>query len=79
MLWAVGIPTGQPVGSYVGQLLVAESILLLPHILLSTNPRGAGIGGTLGLVGLLGLIALVAWAILPAGGRSCPTHYNVRS
>jgi hypothetical protein len=37
----------------------------LPHILLSSNPQGAGIGGTLGLVGLLGLIALVAWAILP--------------
>ena len=104
VLWAVGIPAGQPVGSYVGQLLGAESVLLmsvavvlvstlpwieewfdgidraaiwhrrtamigmsllLPHILLSTNPGGAGIGGTLGLVGLLGLIALVVWAILP--------------
>ena len=104
VLWAVGIPSGQPVGSYVGQLLGAESVLLmsaaivlistlpwvegwfdgidraaiwhrrcamigmallLPHVLLSKNPRGAGIGGTLGLVGLLGLVVLVVWAILP--------------
>ena len=104
VLWAVGIPAGQPVGSYVGQLMGAESVLLmsvaivlistlpwveewfdgidraaiwhrrtamigivllLPHILLSTNPHGAGIGGTLGIVGLIGLIALIVWAILP--------------
>ena len=104
VLWAVGIPAGQPVGSYTGQLLGAESVLLmsvaivlistlpwveewfdgidraaiwhrrtamtgmallLPHILLSTNPRGAGIGGTLGIVGVIGLIGLVAWAIMP--------------
>jgi hypothetical protein len=39
--------------------------LLLPHILLSSNPRGAGLGGTLALVGVLGLIALVVWPILP--------------
>jgi hypothetical protein len=29
VLWAVGIPAGQPVGSYVGQLLGAESVLLM--------------------------------------------------
>ena len=104
-LWTVARPAGQPTGSYIGQLLGAESILLLsiglvlistlpwvevwfdgidraaiwhrrvaitglvllaPHILLSSNPKGGtALGGPLGVIGALGLLGLVLWAILP--------------
>jgi predicted ferric reductase len=104
VLWTVARPAGQPTGSYVGQLLGAEAILLLsiglvlistlpwveewfdgidraaiwhrrvaitglvllvPHVLLSTNPNGTTLGGPLGVIGALGMAALAAWAILP--------------
>lgn len=103
-LWIVAQPAGEPTGSYVGQLLGAESIvllsiglvlistlpwvevwfdgidraaiwhrrvaitglvLLLPHILLASNPQGTALGGPLGVVGAVGMVALAAWAILP--------------
>ena len=40
LLWTVARPTGEPTGSYVGQLLGAESILLLSIglVLISTLP-----------------------------------------
>lgn len=103
-LWIVARPAGEPAGSYVGQLLGAEAIvllaialvlistlpwvevwfdgidraaiwhrrvaitglvLLLPHILLSSNPDGTTLGGPLGVIGVLGMTALALWAILP--------------
>jgi predicted ferric reductase len=104
VLWIVARPTGESTGSYVGQLLGAESILLLsiglvlistlpwveewfdgidraaiwhrrlaitgilllvPHILLSSNPNGTTLGGPLGIIGAVGMVALALWAILP--------------
>jgi len=40
LLWIVARPTGEPAGSYIGQLLGAESILLLSIglVLISTLP-----------------------------------------
>jgi predicted ferric reductase len=104
ILWIVARPAGEPTGSYIGQLLGAESILLLsiglvlistlpwveewfdgidraaiwhrrlaitgllllvPHILLSSNPNGTTLGGPLGIIGAVGMVALALWAILP--------------
>ncbi|MDX6685450.1 MAG: hypothetical protein QOF86_1578 [Baekduia sp.] len=104
LLWLVARPAGEPTGSYVGQLLGAESILLLsiglvlistlpwveewfdgidraaiwhrrvaitglvlllPHILLSSNPHGTALGGPLAIIGAVGMAALAVWAILP--------------
>ncbi|MEN3280595.1 MAG: hypothetical protein V7607_1735, partial [Solirubrobacteraceae bacterium] len=104
VLWIVARPGGQPTGSYIGQLLGAEAILLLsaglvlistlpwieewfdgidraaiwhrrvaitglvlvlPHLLLSSNPNGTTLGGPLGVVGAVGMAALAVWAILP--------------
>jgi predicted ferric reductase len=104
ILWTVAQPAGEPAGSYAGQLLGAESILLLsiglvlistlpwveewfdgidraaiwhrrvaitglflllPHILLSSNPKGTALGGPLAVVGAVGMVALALWAILP--------------
>ena len=40
--------------------------LLLPHILMSSNPRGGtSLGAPLGVIGVVGLVTLVVWAILP--------------
>lgn len=104
-LWAFARPDGEPAGSYIGQFLGAESILLLslalilistlpwvevwfdgidraaiwhrriaitglvlllPHVLLSSNPGGGtALGGPLGVIGALGMVALALWAILP--------------
>jgi predicted ferric reductase len=103
-LWLLVWPAGVPGQSYVGQLIGAESVLLLsialvlistlpwietyfdgidraaiwhrrvaitgvalllPHILLASNPDGGALGGPLGLIGLLGLAGLALWAILP--------------
>jgi predicted ferric reductase len=104
ILWTVARPAGEPTGSYVGQLLGAESVLLLsiglvlistlpwveewfdgidraaiwhrrlaitglflllPHILLSSNPNGTALGGPLAIIGAVGMVALALWAILP--------------
>ncbi|MDX6701227.1 MAG: hypothetical protein QOF26_1453, partial [Baekduia sp.] len=104
LLWLVARPAGEPTGSYAGQLLGAESILLLsiglvlistlpwveewfdgidraaiwhrrvaitglvlllPHILLSSNPHGTALGGPLAIIGAVGMVALATWAILP--------------
>jgi predicted ferric reductase len=104
LLWALARPAGTPTGSYLGQAIGAESILLLsvglvlistlpwveewfdgidraaiwhrrvaiaglllvlPHLLLSTNPDGTALGGPLGVIGLIGMAGLVVWAILP--------------
>jgi hypothetical protein len=40
-------------------------VLLLPHLLLSTNPHGTALGGPLAVIGAIGMVALAAWAILP--------------
>jgi predicted ferric reductase len=47
------------------RVAIAGLALLLPHILLSSNPNGTALGGPLGAIGLIGLVALVVWAILP--------------
>jgi predicted ferric reductase len=44
---------------------IAGLLLLVPHVMLSSNPGGAGLGGPLGAIGLTGLIALAVWAVLP--------------
>jgi predicted ferric reductase len=113
VLWIVARPAGQPTGSYVGQLLGAEAILLLsiglvlistlpwveewfdgidraaiwhrrvaitglvlllPHLLLSSNPHGTALGGPLAVVGAIGMVALAAWAILPRWRSVVPSR-----
>lgn len=103
-LWLALRPSGEPWGTHIGQLLGAESILLmsvaltlistlpwveswfhgidraaiwhrrlaiagvvllLPHILLASNPDGTSLGGQLAVIGAIGLIALAIWSILP--------------
>jgi len=39
--------------------------VLLPHVLLSSNPHGTGLGKPLGAIGAIGLVGLAVWAILP--------------
>jgi predicted ferric reductase len=39
--------------------------LLVPHFLLSANPRKSGLGVPLAIAGVAGLLILAAWAILP--------------
>ena len=97
VLWTTAKPSGEPTGRYLGQLLGAESVLLLsialvlistlpwveewfdgidraavwhrrvaitglvlllPHILLSSNPNGTALGGPLGVIGTMGLVVL---------------------
>jgi predicted ferric reductase len=104
VLWLVAKPSGEPMTRHLGQLLGAESILLmsiamvlistlprveewfdgidraaiwhrraaitglvllLPHLLLSSNPDGTALGGPLGAIGAIGLASLAVWAILP--------------
>jgi predicted ferric reductase len=40
-------------------------ILLVPHLLLSANPRKSSLGVPLAVVGVAGLLILAGWAILP--------------
>ena len=47
------------------RVAIAGLALLLPHIVLSSNPNGTALGGPLGAIGAIGLVALVVWAILP--------------
>ena len=104
VLWILARPQGEATRSYLGQVLGAESVLLLsiglvlistlpwveewfdgidraaiwhrrvaitglvlllPHILLSSNPHGTGLGKPLGAIGAIGLVGLAVWAILP--------------
>ena len=104
LLWLLARPTGEPGGSYFGQFLGAEAVLLLaiglvlistlpwvevwfdgidqaaiwhrrvaitglalvlPHILLASNPARGALGGPLALIGAIGMLMLVLWAILP--------------
>ena len=103
-LWVALRSSSEPWGTYIGQLLGAESILLLsvalvlistlpwvetwfhgidraaiwhrriaiagvvllvPHIVLASNPDGTSIGGTLAPIGAIGLFALAIWSVLP--------------
>jgi predicted ferric reductase len=104
VLWIVARPPEESTRSYLGQLLGAESVLLLsiglvlistlpwveewfdgidraaiwhrrvaiaglvvllPHVLLSSNPNGTGLGKPLGVIGAIGLVGLAVWAVLP--------------
>ena len=47
------------------RVMIAGLILLIPHVLLASNPERTGLGAPLGLLGLLGLTGLALWAILP--------------
>ena len=47
------------------RVAIAGLFLLIPHILLSSNPNGTALGGPLGAIGAIGLVALALWAILP--------------
>ena len=117
-LWAVERPSAEPTEGYFGQLLGAESILLLsiglvlistlpwveewfdgidraaiwhrrvaiaglvllaPHILLASSPRGTALGGPLGAIGAIGLVALAAWAILPRWRAMAPAALRGRA
>ncbi|HET7744453.1 MAG TPA: hypothetical protein VFK76_06885 [Gaiellaceae bacterium] len=112
-LWIVAQPPGETARSYLGQLLGAESVLLLsiglvlvstlpwveewfdgidraaiwhrrvaiaglvvllPHVLLSSNPNGTGLGIPLGAIGAIGLVGLAVWAILPRWQSVLPSR-----
>lgn len=47
------------------RLAITGLVLLLPHIVLSSNGNHSRIGPQLGVLGLLGLLGLALWAILP--------------
>ncbi len=47
------------------RVAITGLVLLLPHVLLSSNPDGTSLGGPLGAIGAIGLLTLAAWAILP--------------
>ncbi|MEA2494439.1 MAG: hypothetical protein QOJ29_2350, partial [Thermoleophilaceae bacterium] len=47
------------------RVAITGLVLLLPHILMSSNPDGTSLGGPLGAVGAIGMVALALWAILP--------------
>ncbi len=55
--------TGQRSGNR--RVAITGLLLLLPHIVLASNPAGTALGGPLGAVGAAGLFVLAAWAILP--------------
>lgn len=115
ILWTVGRPSGEPAGSFIGQLFGAEAVLLmsiglvlisalpwvepwfdgidraaiwhrrvmitglvllLPHILLSSNPSPSTTGPALGVVGVVGLIVLAGWAILPRWQSVVPAPFR---
>jgi hypothetical protein len=117
VLWIAARPAGEPLGRYLGQLLGAESILLLsiglvlistlpwveewfdgidraaiwhrrvaitglvlllPHVLLSSNPDSTTHGGPLGAIGAIGLVALALWAILPRWRTVVPASPGCR-
>jgi predicted ferric reductase len=115
LLWIVARPVGVPAGSYVGQLLGTESILLLsiglvlistlpwveewfdgidraaiwhrrvaitglvllvPHVLLSSNRHGTALGGPLAALAAIGMVALALWAILPRWRSVIPAPFR---
>jgi predicted ferric reductase len=47
------------------RVAITGMILLIPHIVLSANPRRSSLGPLLGVIGAAGLLILVVWAILP--------------
>jgi predicted ferric reductase len=47
------------------RVAITGLILMVPHLMLSSNPNGTSVGGALGLIGVLGLVTLALWAILP--------------
>jgi hypothetical protein len=48
------------------RVAIAGVVLLGPHILLASNPKGgSGLGGPLGAIGAIGMVALALWAIIP--------------
>jgi predicted ferric reductase len=47
------------------RVAITGLVLLVPHVLLSSNPNGTALGGPLGAIGAIGLVALALWAILP--------------
>ena len=51
--------------------------LLVPHILLSSNPDGTTLGGPLGAIGAIGLAVLVVWAILPRWQSVLPAPLEI--
>jgi predicted ferric reductase len=104
LLWLLARPAHEPGGSYFGQFMGAESVLLLatglvlistlpwvevwfdgidraaiwhrrvamtglalllPHILLASNPSSSTLGPPLAVIGAVGMLVLVLWAILP--------------
>ena len=115
VLWTTAKPSGEPTGRYLGQLLGAESVLLLsialvlistlpwveewfdgidraavwhrrvaitglvlllPHILLSSNPNGTALGGPLGVIGTMGLVVLAVWAVVPRWRSVAPRPFR---
>ncbi len=47
------------------RVALSAMILLVPHFLLSANPRKSGLGVPLAVAGVAGLFILAGWAILP--------------
>ncbi len=47
------------------RVAIAGLVVLLPHVLLSSNPHGTALGKPLGVIGAIGLVGLAVWAILP--------------
>jgi predicted ferric reductase len=47
------------------RVAITGLILLAPHILMASSPRGTALGGPLGAIGAIGMVSLALWAILP--------------
>ena len=47
------------------RVAITGLVLLLPHVLFSSSPRGSTLGVPLAVIGIVGLVGLALWAILP--------------
>jgi predicted ferric reductase len=55
------------------RVAITGLVLLLPHMLLSSNPDSSTVGNAFAVIGASGLAALAVWAILPRWQSIAPT------
>lgn len=55
-------------------VMITGMVLLLPHVLLASNPSPTAAGPALGVVGLAGLLVLSVWTVLPRWQALAPAQ-----